>query len=71
MMDDVDDPDLGAAAMEDDVAGEGSDAGGSGLGAGFEDWPDDNEAEVIARRRPAPDHHGAGPSAGPTAQDGA
>ena len=70
-MDDVDDPDLGAAAMEDDIAGEGGDAGGSGLGAGFEDWPDDDEAEVIARRRPAPDHHGAGPSAGPTAHGGA
>ena len=70
-MDDVDDPDLGAAAMEDDFAGEGGDAGGSGLGAGFEDWPDDGEAEVIARRRPAPEHHGAGPSAGPTAQGGA
>ena len=49
-MDDVDDPDLGAAAMEDDAAGEGGDTGGSGLGAGFEDWPDDDEAEVIARR---------------------
>ena len=36
-MDDVDDPDLGAAAMEDDIAGEGGDAGGSRLGAGFED----------------------------------
>ena len=57
--------------MEDDVAEEGGDVGGSGLGAGFEDWPDDDEAEVIARRRLAPDHHGAGPSAGPTAQGGA
>ena len=70
-MDDVNDPDMGAAAMEDDVAGEGGDAGKSRLGAGFEDWPDDDEAEVITRRRPAPDHHGAGPSAGPTAQGGA
>ena len=37
MMDDVDDPDLGAAAMEEDVAGEGGKACGSGLGAAFED----------------------------------
>ena len=70
-MEDVHNPDLGAAAMEDDVTGEGGDAGGYGLGAGFEDWPDDDEAEVIARRRPAPEHYGAGPSAGPTAQGGA
>ena len=27
-MDDVDDPDLGVAAMEDDIAGEGGEAGG-------------------------------------------
>ena len=46
-MDDVDDPDLGAAAMEDDVAREGGDIGGSGLGAGFEDWPyNDDEANM-------------------------
>ena len=46
-MDDVDDPDLGAAAMEDDVVGEGGDAGRSGLGAGFEDWPyNDDEANM-------------------------
>ena len=32
-MDDVDDPYLGAATMEDDVAGEGGEAGGTGLGA--------------------------------------
>ena len=49
-MDGVDDPNLGAATMEDDVAGEGGEAGGSGLGTGFEDWPDDDKAEVIPRR---------------------
>ena len=70
-VDDVDDLDLGAAAMEDDVAGEGGDAGGSRLGAGFKDWPDDDEAKVIACRRPVPGHHGAGPSTRPTAQGGA
>ena len=36
-MDDVDNPDLGAAAMEDEVAREGGDIGGSGLGANLED----------------------------------
>ena len=70
-MDDVDDPDLGAAAMEEDVAGEGGEAGGSGLGAAFEDWPDDAEAEVVPRRQPAPDHQSAGPSAAPAPHDGA
>ena len=70
-MDDVDDPDLGAAAMEEDIAGEGGEAGGSGLGAAFEDWPDDAEAEVVPRRQPAPDHQGAGPSAAPAAHGGA
>ena len=49
-MDDVDDPDLGAAAMEDDIAGEGGEAGDTGLEAAFEDWPDDAEAEVVPRR---------------------
>ena len=57
--------------MEDAIVGESDEAGGAGLTAGFEDWPDDDEAEVIARRRPAPEHHGAGPSTGPTAQGGA
>ena len=70
-MDDVDDPDLGAAAMEEDVAGEGSEAGGSGLGAALEDWTDDVEAEVVPRHQPAPDHQGAGPSAAPAPQGGA
>ena len=49
-VDDVDDPDLGAAAMEDDVVGEGGEAAGLGLGAGFEDWPDDDEAKIVLRR---------------------
>ena len=70
-MDDVDDPDLGAAAMEEDVAGEGSEAGGSGLGASLEDWPDDAEAEVVPCRQPAPDHQSAGPSTAPALHGGA
>ena len=70
-MDDVDDPDLGAAAMEEDVAGEGGEAGGSGLRAAFEDWPDDAKTEVVPRRQPAPDHQGEGPSAAPAPHGGA
>ena len=70
-MDDVDDPDLGAATMEEDVAGEGGEAGGSGLGASFEDWPADAEAEDVLRRQPEPDHQSAGPSAAPAPHGGA
>ena len=36
---DVDDPDLGAAALEDDAEG----GGGPRLRASLEDWPDDDE----------------------------
>src|SRR4051812_10374078 len=70
-VDDVDDPDLGAAAMEDAAAGEGGEAGGAGLGAGLEDRADDDEVEVVPHRQPAPDHQGAGPSAAPAARGGA
>ena len=52
---DSDDPDLGAAALDDDIEGGGGEAGGSGLGASFDDWPDDDEAEVVPRRQPASD----------------
>ena len=45
-MDDIDDSDLGAAAMEDTVVGDNAEPGGTGLTASFEDWPDDAEAEV-------------------------
>ena len=48
MVDDADDPYLGAATMEDAIMGEGDEAGGAGLGASFEDWPDDDK--VDARR---------------------
>ena len=47
--DDLDDPDLRAAALDDAAVGGGGEAGGSGLTAGFEDWPDDDEAEAIPR----------------------
>ena len=71
MVDDAADPDLGAAAMEDAIVGESDEAGGAGLGAGFEDWPDDAEVEVAPRRQPAPDHQGASSSAAPAAGGGA
>ena len=48
----MDDPDLGAAALEDDTEGGGGEAGGSRLGASLEDWPDDDAGEVAPR--PAP-----------------
>ena len=47
---DLDDPDLGAAALDDNTMVGGGEAGGSGLGASFDDWPDDDEAEVVPRR---------------------
>ena len=60
--------------MEDNIeAGgdeAGGEAGGSGLGASFDDWPDDDEAEIVPRRQPASDH-GAGSSAVPPARGGA
>ena len=71
MVDDADDPDLGAAAMEDAIVGESDGAGGAGLKAGFEDWSDDAEVEVAPRRQPAPDHQGAGSSVVPAARGGA
>ena len=70
---DLEDHDLGAAAMDDNTeagGGEaGGDAGGLGLGASFDDWPDDDEAEVVPRRQPA-SGHGAGSSAAPPARGG-
>ena len=51
-VDDVDDPDLGAAAMEDAVVGDDAEPGGTGLTASFEDWPDDAEAKVAPHRQP-------------------
>ena len=62
---------MGAAAIEDNTeAGGGGKAGGSGLGASFDDWPDNDEAEVVPRRQPASDH-GAGSSAAPAVRGGA
>ena len=70
---DVDDPDLGAAAMEADAEGGGGGAGG-GLrpSATFADWPDDDaEGEVVPRHQPRVGPSGAGSSAGLAGQGGA
>ena len=50
--------------------GEGEEAGGAGLGAGLEDWADDDEVEAASHRQPALDHQGAGPSATSVARGG-
>ena len=55
--------------MDKNTEAGGGEAGGSGLGASFDDWPNDNEAEIIPRRQPAPGH-GAGSSAAPPARGG-
>nr|XP_040258691.1 uncharacterized protein LOC120975993 [Aegilops tauschii subsp. strangulata] len=68
---DVDDPNLGAAALEDDAEGGGGEAGGSGFRASLEDWPDDNAGEVVPRRQPGSDQQGASSSAAPAARGGA
>ena len=66
---DLEDPDLGAAAMDDNTEAAGGEAGGSGFGVSFDDWPDDDEAEVVPRRQPA-SSHGAGSSTAPLARGG-
>ena len=66
---DIDDPDLGAAALEDDAEGGGGAAGGPRLGASLEDWPDDDN-EVVPRHQPGAGQPGAGSSAPPDAQGG-
>jgi len=66
---DVDDPDLGAAALKDDAEGGSSTAVGPRLGASLEDWPDDDE-EVAPRHQHGAGQPGAGSSAPPDAQGG-
>ena len=68
---DVDDPDLGAAALEDDAEGGGGAASGSRPSATFTDWPDnDAEGEVAPRHRPGASQPGAVSSAAPGAPGG-
>ena len=70
---DVDDPDLGAAAMEADAEGGGGGAGsGLRLSATFADWPEDDvEGEVAPRHQLRVGPSGAGSSAGLAGQGGA
>ena len=70
---DIDDPDLGAAAMEADAEGGGGGAvGGFRPSATFADWPDDDaEGEVAPRHQPRVGSSGAGSSAGLAGQGGA
>nr|XP_045089472.1 recombination repair protein 1-like [Aegilops tauschii subsp. strangulata] len=68
---DVDDPDLGAAALEDDAEGGGGETGGSKLRASLEDWPDDDAGEVTPCHQPGVGQPGASSSAVPDAQGGA
>ena len=70
---DVDDPDLGAAAMEADAEGGGGGAvGGFRPSATFADWPDAAaEGEVAPRHQPRVGSSGAGSSAGLAGQGGA
>ena len=55
--------------MNDKTKAGGGEAGGSGLGASFDDWLDDDEAEIVPRHQPTPGH-GAGSSAAPPARGG-
>ena len=48
----MDNPDLGAATLEDNAEGGGGTVGGSGLGTGLEDWPYDDAGEVVPCRQP-------------------
>ena len=62
---DVDDPDLGAAAVEDTATGGVYEAGGSEEG-GIETWPDDDEEEEEPRPMRGAGKADAGPSIEPT-----
>ena len=73
---DLDDPDLGAAALVDDATGGGgrtdggSGAGGSEGGGGVEAWPNNDEDEDEPRHAQSSATTGVGPSSGPPAQGG-
>ena len=66
----MDDPDLGAAALEDDAVSGGDGAGGSEEGGGIETWPNDDDEED----KPCPARGAVnavvGPSAEPSARGG-
>ena len=62
---DVDDPDLGAAALEEDAIGGGDGAGASEDMGGIETRPDDDEDEDEPRPSQSTANIGAGPSSRP------
>nr|XP_020151239.1 MAP7 domain-containing protein 1-like [Aegilops tauschii subsp. strangulata] len=66
---DVDDPDLGAAALEDTATGGVYEAGGSEEGD-IETWPDDDEEEEEPRPAQGTGRADAGPSLEPSARGG-
>ena len=71
MESDVDDPDLGAAALEDDAEGGGGTTGDFRPSATFADWPeDDAERGVAPHHRPGASQPGAGSSAASGAPGG-
>ena len=71
---DLEDLDLGAAAMDDNTepgGGQaGGEAGGSGHGVGFDDWPDDEEDNEPCHA-PSTDQTCASSSTAPTGAPGA
>ena len=67
---DVDDPDLGAAALANDATGGGDGAGGSEEGGGMESWPDNDEEEDESRPARSTANTGVGPSDGPSTRGG-
>ena len=67
---DVDNPDLGAATLEDDATGGVYGASGSKEGSGVETWPGDFEEEDEPRPSRGAGKADAGPFAEPTARGG-
>ena len=66
---DLDDPDLGAAALEDTATGGVYEAGSSEEG-GIETWPDDDEEEDEPHPARGAGREDAGPPVEPTTQGG-
>ena len=67
---DADDPDFGAAALEDDTIGGDDGAGASEDVGGIETWPDDDEDEDESRHARGAGNADVGPSAEPAAEGG-
>ena len=69
-MSDVDDPDLGAAALEDDAIGGDDGTGASEDMGGIETWPDDDEDEDEPRPARGTGKADVGPSTDTATQGG-